>query len=344
MPIVELVQASKSYGGAPALVEVSFACEAGEIHAVLGENGAGKSTLMKLMAGVVQPTAGEVRVDGRPVRFASPRDARALGIVCMFQELSLVPDLTAAQNIVLSRSERLAGLSGPGPSPPPPRRSRGSAPGISRPTRRFATCRSPTSSSSRSPRRCMAQPRLLILDEATSALTKDQVERVFAVLRELRGRGVAILFISHRLYEVDAIADIVSIFRNGRHVATFPAGSRNRDEVVALMVGQKLTEFYPPRLPAAADGTDAGALAVRRLSWGSELAGVDFDLRPGEIVGVGGLDGQGQQHLLHALFGLLKGVTGEMTLDGRPLPMRPDLAKRAWPGLALFPRTARPKG
>jgi ribose transport system ATP-binding protein len=344
MPIVELVEVSKSYGGAAALSGVSFACESGKIHAVLGENGAGKSTLMRLMAGVIRPTSGEIRVDGAPVAFSSPRDAKALGIVCMFQELSLVPDLTAAQNIVLARSDRVAGFV----------RSRSfaaAAAALDRVGASHVPLDVPVRDLSLADKQLVeiakalhSEPRVLILDEATSALTKDQVERVFAVLRDLKARGVAILFISHRLYEVDAIADVVSIFRNGRHVATFPAGSRNRDEVVALMVGQPLTEFYPDKEPVTLTGAATAALRIRQLSWGRELRGVDLDIRPGEIVGVGGLDGQGQQHLLHALFGILKGVTGEITLDGQPLPTRPDLVKRFWPGIALVPEDRKTEG
>lgn len=344
MPILELVNVSKSYGGAAALSEVDFACEAGQIHAVLGENGAGKSTLMKLMAGVIRPTSGELKVDDAQVAFSSPRDAKARGIVCMFQELSLVPDLTAAENIVLGRSDVVGGFVR--------RRSfTAAAVALARVGASHVLQNVPVRDLSLADKQLVeiakalqSEPRVLILDEATSALTKDQVERVFSVLRELKARGVAIIFISHRLYEVEAIADVVSIFRNGRHVTTFPAGSRNRDEVVSLMVGQPLTEFYPEKHANRPIEGDTAMLRVRNLNWGRELRGVDLDVRPGEIVGVGGLDGQGQQYLLHALFGLLKGVTGEITLDGQPMPARPNLMKRSWPGVALVPEDRKTEG
>jgi ribose transport system ATP-binding protein len=247
MPVVELTAVSKAYGGAPALTDVDFRFESGRIHAVLGENGAGKSTLMKLLAGVVRPTSGTMAIDGRPVHFSSPRQAKAERIVCMFQELSLVPELTAIENIVLARAEGRAGFVR--------RRSRAEArEALARIGGGRIAADVPIRHLSLADKQLVeiakalhCRPRLLNLEEATSALTADQVEQVFQVLRELKADGVGILFISHRLHEVDTIADTVSVFRNGRHVATFPAGSRSRDEVVALMVGQRLTEFYPPR-------------------------------------------------------------------------------------------------
>jgi ribose transport system ATP-binding protein len=344
MPVVELTAVSKAYGGVPALADVDFRFESGRIHAVLGENGAGKSTLMKLLAGVVRPTSGTMAIDGRPVHFSSPRQAKAERIVCMFQELSLVPDLTAIENIVLARAEGRAGFVR--------KRSRGEAlQALARVGGGRIAADLPIRHLSLADKQLVeiakalhCRPRLLILDEATSALTADQVGRVFEVLRELKADGVGILFISHRLHEVDTIADTVSVFRNGRHVATFPAGSRSRDEVVALMVGQRLTEFYPPREgpPPAADV--APILSVEHLAWEPEIRDVTLGVRPGEILGVAGLDGQGQQHVLQALFGLFKGVRGSMKIEGRELPQSPHLAKRPWPGLALVPEDRKTEG
>ncbi|MBN8995050.1 MAG: sugar ABC transporter ATP-binding protein [Rhizobiales bacterium] len=344
MPVVELTAVSKAYGGVPALADVDFRFESGRIHAVLGENGAGKSTLMKLLAGVVRPTAGTMAIDGRPVSFSSPRQAKAERIVCMFQELSLVPDLTATENIVLAPSDGRFGFVR--------RRSRGRAAEmlarvggerirLDLPIRHLSLADKQLVEIAKA---LYCQPQLLILDEATSALTADQVERVFAVLRELRADGVGILFISHRLHEVDTIADTVSVFRNGRHVDTFPAGTRSRDEVVALMVGQRLTEFYPAREGPPPDKDAPPILAVDHLAWEPEIRDVTLSLRPGEILGVAGLDGQGQQHVLQALFGLFKGVRGSMKVDGRELPQSPHLAKRPWPGLALVPEDRKTEG
>jgi ribose transport system ATP-binding protein len=344
MPVVELASVSKSYGGAPALTDVDFACHPGVIHAVLGENGAGKSTLMKLLAGVVQPTSGSIRIDGEPIRFTSPRRAMARGIVCMFQELSLVPDLTASENIVLARASYRAGFvrkrSFAEAAAALERIGAGHIP-LDLPIRHLSLADKQLVEIAKA---LHGKPRLLILDEATSALTLDQVDRVFAVLRELKAEGVGILFISHRLREVEAIADLMSVFRNGRHVDTFPAGTRSRDEVVALMVGQRLSELYPPRLAPPPALSVAPVLEVEHASWEPEIREVSLAVRPGEIVGVAGLDGQGQQHVLQAIFGLLKGVKGDIRVAGRTVPSDPHLAKRPWPGLALVPEDRKTEG
>jgi ribose transport system ATP-binding protein len=165
------------------------------------------------------------------------------------------------------------------------------------------------------------------------------------VARAPRAAAPAILFISHRFAEVEALADRVSVFRNGRRVESFVAGARGRDEIVSLMIGRKLTEFYPPRPKRSTlDGREP-RLSVRGLSWREELFGVDIDVRPGEIVGVGGLDGQGQQLLLLALFGMLIGIEGEIHVEGRKLgAMTPHRSKARWPGIALAPEDRKTEG
>jgi ribose transport system ATP-binding protein len=342
---VHLAGLTKHYGGVPALTDVDLDVAPGVVHAILGENGAGKSTLMKLLAGVTQPSAGRIEVDGTPVRFGSPRAAAALGIVCMFQELSLVPDLTVGENIVLAQAATFAGFI---------RRAawRDAAAALARIGAGHIALGTPVRALSLADRQLTEiakalyrRPRLLILDEATSALTASQTEQVFAVVRAAKAEGTAVLFISHRFAEVEALADRVSVFRNGRHVETFPAGTRSREAIVALMIGQRLTEFYPPRLAPPPAPSAPPLLAVRGLSWQDELRGVDLEVRPGEIVGLGGLDGQGQQHLVHALFGVLLGLDGEISVAGRTVAdLTPHRAKAAWPGLALVPEDRKTEG
>jgi len=342
---VRLAGVSKQYGGVPALTEVDLDVVPGEVHAILGENGAGKSTLMKLLAGVTQPSAGRIEVDGTPVRFASPRAAAARGIVCMFQELSLVPDLTVGENIVLGQAPTFAGFI---------RRAawRDAAASLARIGASHIALGAPVRALSLADRQLTEiakalyrRPRLLILDEATSALTAAQTEKVFAVVRAAKATGTAVLFISHRFAEVDAIADRISVFRNGRHVETFPAGTRSREAIVALMIGQRLAEFYPPRLAPAPAPATPPLLSVHSLSWQDGLRGVDLAVAPGEIVGLGGLDGQGQQLLVHALFGVLIGLEGDIRVAGAPLSRpTPHRAKRPWPGLALVPEDRKTEG
>jgi ribose transport system ATP-binding protein len=343
-PLLELRGVSKRYGGVRALEGVDFACRSGSIHAILGENGAGKSTLIKIMAGVVQPDEGEIRLMGERCAFAGPAAASRAGIVAIFQELSLVPDLSVADNICLAEPPRRLGLIDR-------RAQRRRAAEIL--ARLGADDIDPTARVKDLPlsRRQMVEiakalarrPRLLILDEATSALTAADVERVFRLLRELRAEGLALLYISHRMHEIAALADTCSVFRNGRHVATFPQGSRSDQEIVRLMIGRDIAQVYPRKTGRIAPPEPC--LEVEGLSWEGRLHDLSFRVGRGEIVGLGGLDGQGQRELMLALFGTLRGVTGAIRLDGRPsLPKGPAEARSPACGMALVPEDRKTEG
>src|SRR4051812_32271087 len=248
VPFLELAGISKRYGGVRALEGVDFACRRGSIHAVLGENGAGKSTLIKIVSGVVQPDQGEIRLEGRKVAFSDPQAANRAGIVCIFQELSLMPDLSVADNISIANPPRRLGLID--------RRAQ---------RRRAEELLAQVGCEDLNPldlvwnlplsRRQMVeiakalgqQPKLLILDEATSALTSADVEKVYTILGELRRQDLAILYISHRMHEIEAVADTCSVFRNGRHIETFSKGERHAEEIVQLMIGRELEHVYPPK-------------------------------------------------------------------------------------------------
>ena len=344
-PLFRMTGISKRYGGVRALEGVDLAVYAGRIHAVLGENGAGKSSLIKCMSGVVQPDTGTLELDGHPVRFATPAAANTAGVVCIFQELSLVPDLSVADNILISnppmrfglidrkRQRRLAEAA----------LTRAGADGI----HPLALVRDLPLS-----RRQLVEiakalardPRLLILDEATSALSAKDVEAVFRVLKDLRAQGLALVYISHRMGEIAELADDCSVFRNGRHVATFAAGSRSDGEVVEMMIGREYSHVYPPK-PPLLDVATPSVLEVRNLGWGDRLSGISFALRPGEIVGLGGLDGQGQRELLLALFGVLRGTTGDVLVDGRAVALgSPSDAKATRNGIALIPEDRKTEG
>jgi ribose transport system ATP-binding protein len=344
-PILELRGVAKRYGGVRALEEVDFACRAGSIHAILGENGAGKSTLIKIISGVVQPDAGEIVLGGRPARFAGPSAANQAGIVSIFQELSLVPDLSVADNICLADPPRRFGLI-----------DRGAQRRRAEEVLERLGCQDldPATRVKDLPlsRRQMVEiakaltlrPRLLILDEATSALTAADVERVFALLRDLRQEGLALLYISHRMHEIAALADTCSVFRNGRHVATFPEGTRSDQEIVRLMIGRDITQVYPPK-PIRNEPAQP-CLEVAGLGWdGGRLHDLSFGVGRGEIVGLGGLDGQGQREVLLALFGVLRGIEGAIRLDGRPLSLSgPTMASSPACGMALVPEDRKTEG
>ena len=306
---------TKRYGGVTALDNVDFSCALGSIHAVLGENGAGKSTLIKIMAGVVSPDEGRMTLAGKPVSFSRPVEANDAGIVCIFQELSLLPDLSVADNIFIADPPRRLGLID------------GAA------QRRRAEellarigCEdvNPLSRVRELPlsRRQMVEiakalakdPTVLILDEATSALTSADVDKVFEILRRLRDEGISILTISHRMHEIEAVADMCSVFRNGRHIETFKEGGRSADEIVEMMIGREISAHFPPKRTHSNSGN---TLEVKGFSWENRLRDIDLDIGKGEIVGLGGLDGQGQKELLLGLFGVLKSTSGEIRIDGK---------------------------
>jgi ribose transport system ATP-binding protein len=343
-PVLELRGVSKHYGGVAALTDVDFSARPGTIHAVLGENGAGKSTLIKIASGVTDPSDGEVHVGGRRVVFRNPVQAMAAGVVCVFQELSLIPDMSVADNLSIVAPPRRFGLID------------------GRAQRRRASellalvgCEDvhPSELVKNLPlsRRQMVEiakalakkPKVLILDEATSALTAEDVKRVYAIIRRLRSEGVAILYVSHRMQEIEDLADVASVFRNGRHIETFRKGARTVDEIVQMMIGREVTHPYPDK-PAPAP-TAPVALSARDLSWGRELRGVSLEVRKGEIVGLGGLDGQGQRELLLALFGVLKNVSGTIEVAGKPVKLTgPRAAMRCDLPLALIPEDRKTEG
>jgi ribose transport system ATP-binding protein len=343
-PIVELRDASKSYGPVQALRAVTLACKAGEIHAILGENGAGKSTMMKLLSGVMQPTSGAVAVDGQPVALHGTRDASRRGIVCIFQELSLMPALSVGDNIVLARPQTRMGVMQRAAY----RQARACLDRIGADQIALDRTVSELTLAERQlveiAKALYQQPRLLILDEATSALGADAVDRVFTVIRQLRDEGCGILFISHRFHEVHALADVISVFRNGAHVRTFPAGTMNHGDIVSLMIGQSLDRLFPPLPPVPAPDL-APRLSLSQVGWENELHDVSFDVRPGEIFGLGGLDGQGQQRVLEAIFGLLSRVSGTVKIDGVAYGARnPARSKTRAIGLAFIPEDRKTEG
>ena len=346
-PILELIDVSKRYGGVRALERAQFACAPGRIHALLGENGAGKSTLIKMMAGVVQPDEGRIVLEGRERRFAHPQDAVAAGIACIFQELSLMPDLSVADNICITNPPKRFGLVDRAAQ----RRIAEAA--LARAGAEGIHPLAPVESLSLSRRQMVEiakalarNPKILILDEATSALTAADVERVYALLKRLRDEGMAIVYISHRMNEIAELADDCSVFRNGRHVATFAAGTKRDAEIVEMMIGRDIEHAFPPKpAPQTATPAAAPAIEVRALGWQNRLHGIDLEARAGEIVGLGGLDGQGQREFFLALFGVLRGVTGEVRLGGAPVRSRsPKAAKQPAIGIALVPEDRKTDG
>jgi ribose transport system ATP-binding protein len=345
MALIEAQQISKHFGGVVALDAADFRCEAGEIHALLGENGAGKSTLVKILSGVFPPDTGTLLFAGQPLVLTGPAQAARMGIVPVFQELSLIPDLTVAQNILLGREprtrwglidmaalhERAADLLGEfGFSHIDPQAIARELPLAERQLVEIA-------------KTIAKNPQVLVLDEGTSALGASQVQQVFAILRRLRDQGRAVVYISHRMEEIQSICDSATVFRDGRHVATFPIGARGHDEIVRMMIGRKLVDIFPQRPPHPV--APKPILEVASLSWEHLLKDISFTLHEGEILGLSGLEGQGQGALLFALFGAYAGVHGTVRVGDQPAQIHsPRDAMRAGIGMALVPEDRKTQG
>jgi rhamnose transport system ATP-binding protein len=331
--LLELRSISKSYGGVQALADVSFAIHPGTVHALVGENGAGKSTLVKVITGVIEPDDGELLIDGRPVWIGDAQTAHKLGIVAMYQEPTVFPDLSVAENVFAGRhprsrlhtvdwramqaeAMRILGELGVDFGPDTPVRGLGVA---DRQLLEIAKALS-------------TQARLLIMDEPTAALSPNEVDNLFVTVRKLRERGVAVVYISHRLEEVGAIADTVTVLRDGRHIETRPAAELSQAEIIKLMVGRSLDALFPKEEAEIGDVV----LAANGLTRRGIFADVSFELRRGEIVGLAGFVGAGRTEVARSIFGVDPLDAGRLEIEGHPFrPRSPRAALRR--GLAYLP-------
>ncbi|MDN5926639.1 MAG: sugar ABC transporter ATP-binding protein [Hyphomicrobiales bacterium] len=345
VPLFRMEGVSKRYGGVRALDGAELTVNAGQIHGILGENGAGKSTLIKIMSGVVEPDAGRMMLDGKEISFASPAAANDAGIVCVFQELSLIPHLSVADNIVISNPPKRFGMID---------RRKQRAIAKEALARAGAADIHPQALVKDLPlsRRQMVEiakalarkPRILILDEATSALTASDVSKVFSVLKRLREEGLALLYISHRMHEIAELADMCTVFRNGSNVASFATGTKSGNEIVEMMIGREYSNVFPAKTPPVLSEKPP-VVECRHLAWTDQLRDISFSVRAGEVIGLGGLDGQGQRELLLALFGVLRGVSGQVLIEGQPVGIgSPRQAKRGEIGMALIPEDRKTEG
>jgi ribose transport system ATP-binding protein len=318
-PLLEMRGISKRFPGVQALQDVYLEVHAGEVHALVGENGAGKSTLMRILGGIHQRDAGEIRLRGSPVEIPSPIHARQAGITIIHQELNQVPALSVAENIFLGREPR-RGLGVVDYAEMYNRAGqllRDLGLGID-PHRKAGSLTVAEQQLVEIAKALSVEADLLIMDEPTAALTVEETERLFRFIRDLRGRGVGIVYITHRLDEISRIADRVTVLRDGHRVGTYAIGDVTMDEIIRMMVGRRLTEKFPKEPVRAGPAL----LEVRGLTLRGIFADVSFTLHAGEILGIAGLVGSGKTHVAHALFGAVIADSGEILLEGRPLVIR----------------------
>jgi ribose transport system ATP-binding protein len=343
MALIDATVVSKRYGGIAALTGANFSARGGEVHALIGENGAGKSTFIQILAGAVRPDSGTILFKEAPFKVANPSAAQAAGISAVFQELSLIPDLTVEQNIWFRREERSAlGTIRSG--------------ALRRKTLElFDRYRFPATRPDQEVRRLTLaerqvveiakalarEPDVLILDEATSSLAPRETEWLLGLAKDLAANGKLVIYISHRLPEVRAVAGRLTVFRNGLTVAAHEIGDVSDDQIIGEMLGRRMERLYPVRTSTA---TERVALRIKGLSAGHRLRDVDLDLREGEVLGVGGLQGHGQRELFQSLFGIGK-ATGTIELWGTSMAKRsPRRALTGRDGIALVPEDRRGQG
>jgi ABC-type sugar transport system ATPase subunit len=340
-PAVEFSEITKTFGGTVALNSVSLSVEEGECHALMGENGAGKSTLGKILAGIHRPDSGAVTLRGRPARFLNPRDARHAGIGMVHQELTFCPDLSVAENLSLGNYPHRFGflLDRHRLRERAREQLRDIAPEIDPATsmRELSVAQNQLIQIAAA---VATGARILIFDEPTSALSEGESARLFELLQRLRGRGVTIMYVSHRMSEVFQVCDRISVLRDGKLVGTLDREDANQEKIIQMMIGRQIEEYFPEHL-----GGEPGSelLHVKCLSSPGKFQDVSFSVRAGEIVGFAGLVGSGRSEVARALFGLDQKAIGSIALIGTDLSGSP-LRTRMKRGIALVPEDRKRQG
>ncbi|MGW4559527.1 sugar ABC transporter ATP-binding protein [Streptomyces sp. NPDC004365] len=337
----------KSFPGVRALSDVDFTAHAGEVHALVGENGAGKSTLIKVLTGVYRPDAGEVTYNGTPVRFATPLQAQQAGISTIYQEVNLVPLMSVARNLLLGREPRgrlrLIDFGRMHREADETLRSLGIRVDVRRPLRELGVGAQQMVALARA---VAVDARVVIMDEPTSSLEPREVSTLFEVIRTLRERGIAVVYVSHRMEELYEICDAVTVLRDGTVVHTGRLADLDRLHLVSLMLGREIGEVRREGLTKFAGSHDAAAepvLEAARLTVRHRLHGVSLSLRPGEVVGLGGLLGSGRSETARAIAGALPVDGGRVVVAGAPVRTgSTPAAIRA--GISLLPEDRKTEG
>lgn len=317
--ILKINNVSKLFGPVAALKNMHLEVRASRVHTLLGENGAGKSTLMKILAGVYHATAGEVVFCGAPYKPENPQEAAQRGLTIVFQELSLCNNMTVAENILATREPSVYGFIND-------QALERRAAEIVRDLGLPIDVTEKVGNLSMAQRQLVEiakglsidAPRLVILDEPTSSLTEAETEILFSIIDRLKAKGVAVIYISHRMEEIMRLSDDITVIRDGEYIATRQRENVTIDELIAMMVGRQMDEIYPPRLSPAPAQSQAPILSVEGFSRDGEFENVSFDVRKGEILGFFGLIGSGRSEMMNALFGM-KAASGTVRIDGEPV-------------------------
>ena len=332
--VLEVERVGKEFGAVTALSDVSLAFRAGEVLALVGENGAGKSTLMRIIEGVFPPTSGHIVADGAPAHFSGPRDAHDAGIRVIHQEPEIVPHMSVGENIFLGHLPRMGGVLlsrrkldamtaeilakfGMAGELTPAMHCEGLGPA----QRQMIEIM----------RAVHAGGRVIAFDEPTSSLTDDEARRLFEIIRRLRDDGVSVIYISHRLAEVTALADRVAVLRDGRLVDVVSVASVTEDRIAEMMVGREIADLFPDHQP-----TPGPVILKVDAMTTAHVSDISFELRAGEVLGIGGLMGAGRSELAKGIFGFHRRTAGSVTLDGKALPSG-DTAAAIEAGLGFAP-------
>lgn len=330
--LLEMKGISKSFNGVPALRDVQLSLESGEVHALLGENGAGKSTLIKILGGIYSKDSGEIYINGKPVEITSVKEARENGISIIHQELMMLPQMSIYENVFLGQEYKNGGFIKRGDMIQKtqemleffsldldPREKLGHLPIAQQQIIEIIKAIS-------------FGARIIVMDEPTSSLSEKEVDFLFSAIRRLKKENVGIIYISHRMSELDEIADRVTVMRDGEYISTEVIGKITRDELITKMVGRTLGDYYiHTHTPS-----DKVVMKVENYSDGTSVKGASFELHQGEVLGFAGLVGAGRSELMNCIFGVTKKTSGSLELDGRPVEIR-NVREAMKEGLALVP-------
>jgi ribose transport system ATP-binding protein len=313
--LLEMKEISKEFPGVKALDHVSIQVNQSEILALLGENGAGKSTLMKVLAGVHQPSNGQIYINGKPVKIEGPKHSQNLGVSIIYQEFNLIPHMSVAENIFIGRE---------------PRKAKGiidrkkikletrewlDRVGLTRvsPETLIADLSVAQQQLVEIAKALSFHSKIIIMDEPTAALNDEETNKLLAIMKELKQQGMGVIFITHRLEEVQAVADSIAVLRDGKYIGSALVKDVTKDDMVTMMVGRELTDLFPEKNQP----TDLVCLEVKDVSVPGALEGINFTVKKGEILGIAGLMGSGRTELSKAIFGMYNNMTGTVKVDSK---------------------------